>query len=360
LTITASGVSATQFEEQAPTPDVVPRVDFYYGTNRVASVDRYGDVFAQSYFEGVVDPGNRPGVFKILPTGASPALMGTMEQGRIAAASFTAFVPDSIAGLKLWVDIKSLAATADGTAVARWPDLSGHGNDLVQANPTNQPVLSRKTADAATGIPLDGLPGVLFDPTNPQFLATAGNVLATRQFSVFVLMWAKDLASGYGIVSTLPNGTDETNYDFMLFDDVVFPGRTHFLSANYVAFDGVDNWNTPSSGNPNPPQQWSIVELELDATGSRPLFGTVNEQQAFNTPISGDTATTAGDDDKPIVLGGSRTSGRGARGGFGGYIRALLVYDTPPSAADKDKIRKYLSFLYQNNPTGTTSGRDTN
>ena len=349
LTFAAGGLTATQFKTGAPTSNDVPRVDFYYGTSRIASVTRWGEVFSQDYFEGVTNPQNRPGVFQIYVAGA---LLGTIEQLRMTATAFNAFSPDTIAGLKLWCGIESLAAVPSGTRVERWPDQSSAGNDLLQENGVNQPMLTRPTTDPVSGLPMDGLPSLFFDADMVRFMKTAGNAIATRRFSIFLLVWGQD-DGGHQLISTIA-GDGAANYDFDFNTteaDRVLSGKTvrlQQLGGAYIAFDKGEN---DVQGSLNvPANQWNVVELEL--TGAKLLSGTVNGFLNFSTTLTGSVATVSGDDDRPIILG-DNPDFQPFDGPFSmnGYVRALLIYDTPPSDVEKEKIRKYLGLLYSTSAT---------
>lgn len=342
LEISASGMSATQFRVGAPTSNNVPRVDFYYGTSRVGSVTRWGEVYAQSYYEGVINPQNRTGVYQIF---VNASLAGTIEQSRMTAAAYTSFSPASVSGLKLWCAIESLTNWTDGTAIAKWPDLSGNGNDLLQSEPDFQPVFKVVTNDAVSGLPMDGLPGLFFAADgNPHFLQTAGNVLATRQFTIFALVWCEDSSDAGGQLIACSSPTADvspTDYDFIL---GITPVIRHSGLNNY-RFQEPFGFYQGATGQQNNvqgtvqalPNQWNVVELQVRP--DKLMAGTVNGVQSFSATLNGSLATTSGPDDRPIILGAEPQS-------MVGYVRALLVYNTPPSDADKQKIRKYLGLLY--------------
>jgi hypothetical protein len=76
-------------------------------------------------------------------------------------------------GLLAWFKADAITGVATGAPLARWPDSSGNGNDVVQATASAQPLYS------ATGFP-GGLPAVLFDGAatflaNPSFALPAGS-----------------------------------------------------------------------------------------------------------------------------------------------------------------------------------------
>ena len=203
-------------------------------------------------------------------------------------------VPLTVPGLKLWVRTESLAALADGAAVASWPDESGNGKHLAQAIAAQKPV---HDLDA------DGLPAVLFDGAD-DMLVTAANVLNTDRHTIFLV--ARPLATQTNdAVGT--GGTGNGDLLWMLAGD---RARGHiWRGAESNTTDGVALIHDGS---------FAIFEQETTATNLiLRLNGNVDVTHALTGPAAGVS--------KPVYLGSRLNSWF-----FNGYVRALLVYEGKP------------------------------
>ena len=124
----------------------------------------------------------------------------------------TGAAPDSISGLLVWLDSESsplyqnsngtTAAAADGDPVGYWGDLSGNGNNLIQATAGRRPLLK-------TGIQ-NGLPSVLGDGTD-DYLRASFTFTLPSQF-VYVTKLISDTVDRYaGGVTAFSTVFDRTN-----------------------------------------------------------------------------------------------------------------------------------------------------
>ena len=102
-------------------------------------------------------------------------------------------------GLVLWLKAdKGVATNSDGT-VASWADQSGLGNNAVQTNSANAPIL---------GVNAAGQHGLEFNGTNSQYLdvASSPSVVITGDISSFCAFDAADLATEHTLWSKTLNG----------------------------------------------------------------------------------------------------------------------------------------------------------
>ncbi len=235
-----------------------------------------------------------------------------LQDRRRARQTTVAFSPTSVPGLKLWVRVESLSGLTEGAAVATWADESGHGRDLVQAVAASRPTYRTS---------VDGVPAVQFDGAN-DVLASASAVLNTNQHTLFLV------ARPVGTTSCDAVGSGGVGNGDLL---VMLP------------FDGRVRGHSWRSGNPNTldssfyllANTAALFEQEVTATQ---LNLRVNGVSVGVLNMSGTAAGTS----KPIVLG-SRSAGWW----YAGYVRALLVYEGNPSAAEQAAIRDYLLTTYQ-------------
>lgn len=111
----------------------------------------------------------------------------------------TAAIPAEIRGLALWCEADQIAAAADGDTVTTWPDLSGHGRDLVQAS-SSGPTWERAAVNGRPALRFDSATEVLAIPSGVSAL------FGDAQIATLVVCFAKlsagtsraDIVSGVG------------------------------------------------------------------------------------------------------------------------------------------------------------------
>ena len=235
----------------------------------------------------------------------------TKRSNAIRPDDVMSLVPMTVAGLKLWARLESLAGLQDGDAVATWRDTSGNGRDLVQATTNRQPKLR---LESATGL------GVLFDGVD-DVLATASNVLNTNQHTIFLV--ARPLATDS--VDAIGTGnTASGDLLVMLYSNRL---RGHFWRG--AASNMTDGSTSLHNG------AYVLLEQEVTATDIvLRVNGNVEATQALTGVAAGAS--------KPIYLGSRNTSWC-----FNGLVRDLLVYEGNPSPADKTRIRDFLMATYR-------------
>lgn len=222
-----------------------------------------------------------------------------------------ALVPLTVPGLKLFVRVESLAGLADNASVAAWADASGYANHLAQTVAANRPVYRSVGGDA---------PAVYFDGTN-DVLATAGNAFKTDQHTVFLV--ARPLATA----SNDAVGTGSTGSGDVLL--MVAYGEhqrgANWRGANANLLDGATLVHTGA---------FALFEQEVTATQITLRLNGVTDATLAMAGVAAGVS-------KPVYLGS-----RNSAWFFQGYVRALLVYEGNPSAADKAAIRAYLIATY--------------
>lgn len=91
---------------------------------------------------------------------SDPAFLASVVAG-------AAFVPPSLANLKLWLKPESLSALSDGDPVGTWPDSSGNGND-VTAMGSLRPTYQTNELNGKAGVQFDGIDDFLFNSNAAQ------------------------------------------------------------------------------------------------------------------------------------------------------------------------------------------------
>lgn len=69
----------------------------------------------------------------------------------------TVIDPDYIHGLQVWLDATQISGVADGTPIGAWPDLSGAGQNAVQATGASQPIFRANEVNGHSAIDFDGV-----------------------------------------------------------------------------------------------------------------------------------------------------------------------------------------------------------
>lgn len=177
-------------------------------------------------------------------------------------------------GLLMDMDASRCGVTADGTALATWPDQSGNGNDLTQATSANRPLY--KIAQVA------GRPAILFDGSNDKMANTAYAGIGTGDFTAFFVVKSTLLSSDAVCWSM---GTNTTNLGMM-------------LGIGGSDNDGTWNFSKPGSlvfntSSPGAAAAWAVTRVQRStttgaiyvngqpATGGSGSLGTLNVGAGF-------------------------------------------------------------------------------
>jgi hypothetical protein len=226
--------------------------------------------------------------------------------------TFRRFKPTDIAGCRLWLSGDYLVGN-DGDALSAWADRSGQGRDAAQATGSQQPLLKK----GANGI--NGRNVVKFDGVDDRMTFTTASITA---FTVFICYSVHTKGAIFG--GPFSWGTT---------------GEAGFiLSANegttglYTPHLTIKNAADVETSNQKGPNQYSIpYGPVIEDWDSAPVY--------FRSAFSQTLAAGA--------------SGYGLAGaiGFGNdylgvNVAEIIVYDTALSAANKAKVRRYLSGKY--------------
>ena len=242
------------------------------------------------------------------------------------------FKPSEVptADLQLWLRADS-GLTLNGSTVSRWHDLSGNGNDAIQANASRQPSLVAGR--------LNGMPVVSFDGVNDK-LGFTGSTLMT-QFSLFVVLNNHVGTPGNdgNVITFGANG----GYPHQWFMIMRYPNTPDSIAMG----NATNSYVNAFSHNVAAYDQWR--NLSIVTTGS-----------VFNTTLRWDgndahMALDGFDQTISFPLGDATGSGGGIGGADGvpnGTILAkcdvaeILVYNIALTDSARRNIEQYLAMKY--------------
>jgi hypothetical protein len=235
-------------------------------------------------------------------------------------------------GPRLWLRADDLAL-ADGAAVATWPDASGYGNDVAQANAAKRPAYKVNIFGTQ--------PAVLFDGTS-DLLATSVNLdtLLGKDGRGTVFVVAKPTSFGFAahmVLLCAPGGGGGVYPTGMYVDDQDILGA--FYQA--VNFDGSTDTAIYGLGG----MGLSNVYVWMhDIAGSVMLdakvYGAVDRIEAA---VYASTATGASTGHNGVLsIGGQDTLVEYLKG----YIAEVIVYDYVMNDSQRAHVFAYLSNKY--------------
>ena len=243
----------------------------------------------------------------------------------------TAFNPQQIAGLQLWLkadegvynDAGTTLAT-DGQTVQEWHDWSGNNNDFTQTTGASKPTWSTNT--------VNGYPVVTFDGSATQMLAS--DFIGTNDITLFIVAKSDNaspvnetiLRQGYtsGTSVSMAAFLSSTNFSFSCVDNTS-TGYTDStpLSTGFAVYSGAYSSNS------------SIIEVHTNgdsngttATGGNPLFASSVDVVLGARPTS-DLTTPATFDRH-----------------FDGGVAEVLIYNSSLSDSNREKVERYLANKY--------------
>lgn len=228
---------------------------------------------------------------------------GTNWNNAIPAA--LPFSPAQLPGLVGWWDAAQIGGLADASALATWPDLSGAGNDMLQATAGSRPAYH-----TAGGNIINGLPAVRFDGVDNVMLTAAPLDTGTDDFAMFVVY---KRVSGETLNIMFAHGTGETN------------GVAIALVSSSVGYlTGGVSWNASST-----PLDLNAHQVSLIRSGT--------------TVMRQDGATTSAPDTVPVAPSGSASLGSHIGSAFfNGVIAEAIFLNQAPSSADRLRLESYL------------------
>ena len=149
--------------------------------------------------------------------GATHLLFHNQGRGRPIGGGVVTPIPKTIAGLTVWLDgsdistlyqdsAKTTPVTADGDVVGAMADLSGNGNDVVQATTANKPLYKASIQNSLSVVRFDGvndyLAATAFTLNQPEHVFLVGNVIAWTSNDY---IWDGNTLDLMGLYSQVPD-----------------------------------------------------------------------------------------------------------------------------------------------------------
>lgn len=206
--------------------------------------------------------------------------------------------------LEFWLRAEDVAVSP----VATWPDISGNGNDFVQATGANQPTL---VSDL-----VNGYPAVLFDGSNDY----VGSTLDMAQPLTFAVVAMRTGGTQRAVIGSRdPASTGQ-------------PGAIVYIPSNPSVYTMGAGGNLLSSVNPNVGWVWFVAVFN----GADSRFY-INDAEFTGNP----GARGAGQ-----VMLGAFLSGGDPAGFWNGYIVEALGWSTALGQSDARRVMDYFEAKY--------------
>lgn len=324
----------------APLASATPRLDFYIGPTRVASLDASGTLYSGQFLGNPQLAQNN--AFQFI---SNNAVQLTLDATAARASGWHLFNPTDVTGdgtcqLVCWVRVENLAAMEDSQSITSWPDESGEGNDLdcagnyrsslsYQSNvpySASPPALSENPdIDLTTqeSLPVSASPAVLVE--SGETLTTLAAAFNPDAHTLLVVA----CPFGFNATGTLlsSNPTELAN-DFSL---ALAAGK---IQGNFwvQTAPGTVTQETATGSSILTPG-WYLFEQSGSADG---LTVTVNGTPAASVEFSGTSTGTL----QPIQIGA-------AANGFAGYVKAVLAYQGLPTDIERFWLRLFLNNAYR-------------
>lgn len=233
------------------------------------------------------------------------------------------FSPLDVSDLELWLDAASpnslydattggSEVTSDGSAVARWEDLSGNGRHATQGTGADQPIRKNNT--------LNNLPVVRFDGLS-DWMATASFVHSS-DFHLFAVWLSRSSGQQYNrVVEHGPNSgaaialQSQSYFRFQIAGSTFFNSTALSLTTSAHIAELSCDGNFPSA----------------TATG-KANGGSTNTQQFSRAPSS------------PAVFHLGSFNGNGYYGN--GDLAEVVYYSSELSSTDANAVRDYLNVKW--------------
>jgi DMSO/TMAO reductase YedYZ molybdopterin-dependent catalytic subunit len=240
--------------------------------------------------------------------------------------------PQTVSGLRLWLDASKITGLADGAAVTSWSDSSGLGNDAVQATGTKQP--SYQTNE------VNGLPVVQFDGNSDDLAITNANALsvlnAASGLTVFTVCAPSTVnANTRQLINWSTDGATNTNrfkYGQRLTTSGVWALSSRILNADTQ----INNEGSATSTGYH--ILGAIMDYSANSATMR-LDGAVDATGAAGTAAGTTTAANS-----LALTIGSRADG--AAEFWLGNIAEIITYDRTLTGGEIATIESYLTTKY--------------
>lgn len=253
---------------------------------------------------------------------------GILNRRGFFGGAAKAFSPTDIAGLQLWLDATTGlfdatsgggAVTTDGSAVARWEDQSGNGNNFTQSTSNNRPLLKTSIQNSKNVIRFDGTNDAMLGPAALKFAPPVSMfaVVSKRGGTDYSTIYANgNLAGGpigYGIWIS-------ATWD-----------NSGAFSAQYRNAGGAStNYYTATLPSIN---AFFIGHAIINSSTNKVYFNN-NAEDSINHTITGTPNQTP-------------TIGAREAGGLGFYLNGdiaeIIVYNSDLSETNRGSVRNYLN-----------------
>lgn len=220
----------------------------------------------------------------------------TIGAGTLKLQAPVTTAPNTIAGLSYWLDAASISGLTNVAPVSLWPDLSGNGNHFAQSTAANQPWY---VAGGLGGI--NGRPVIRFNGSTHQLVY--GSTLTPTNVYIFTRSF------GYGTLNGVWGNSS--------------PGDKGIRQSSATA------WSSPGDANDFCNGTGGAYYIN-GVAGNTFVSGAPHLLEAYR----GASHTSAYNN---TIIGGYY-SGRY----YSGDVAEVLVFNTPLSTADRQKVETYM------------------
>lgn len=225
-----------------------------------------------------------------------------------------------VGGYLAWYDASQITGVSDGAGLSSWPDESGNGNTLTQADSLRQPTYYKTTA----GKLVNGLPAVWFNgaQSDASIIYQSAHISsATSNVTMFVVVQNNDAYPGGGVCPFFNGDGDNSGY-----------GPAWFANQNdYGWLVGGIAWE-PSTTAPN-----TSLHVMCLALGSSSATVYIDNTSVGTVGYS--TPSTPG----AMAALGKHTTSEASAYCVDGPICEAIFYGSLLSSTDRTSVYNYLN-----------------
>lgn len=238
---------------------------------------------------------------------------GPVTPGWVQPLSTDPVTPPAVSGLVGWWKADSLSQS-NGSGVSSWPDSSGHGQTLVQATGSLQPLFTTNV--------INGLPALRFDGTDDKLVATASSY--TQPTHWFIVTKAAD-ATQY--LQWVHSGQEIMRRD---------------TDLRVESYSGISASNATMTHDGS---AWDYFSIEFNGASTMGYrIGNVN-YPPWGDAGSNATGTT-------LTVGNHASVSARA---FHGDIAEIIVYNRALTSSERESVFTYLKNKYFSSGTSTVT-----
>lgn len=248
-------------------------------------------------------------------------LLGLSAQAQVGPGGVGDFTQNG-----LWLKADVISAPT-GSAVSRWEDVSGHGNDAIQGDGLRQPIYQETSG-------LNGQPVVRLDGVDDEMVIADNAMLDnTNGLSYFAVIRPSNLnGSPRGVLGKRIRYGENTNYAYTLF----------FYSGNKLFSDIVTNDNRYSSPGAFTNNTNYLLGINYDGTRASAQRSRMYSNGALIAETT-ESATTIMNSTADLVLGALNTN-------YGTYLGAdyaeVIQYAKALNTTETIIVNNYLAAKY--------------